>query len=109
MNRSGLHFAWGKRLPVLLQSEVTECGQTCLAMILNYHGHDIDLLKLFGRALNAGIRLEKIKIVLQTLRGAMSGLQLVAIVWVGGHELLGNALSVGMLYAFLVFARRFSA
>ena len=50
-------------------------------------------MKLFGReryrhsgwldrfvyALNAGIRLEKIKIVLQTLRGAMSGLQLVAI------------------------------
>lgn len=63
----------------------------------------------FVHALNAGIRLEKIRIVLQTLRGAMSGLQLVAIVWVGGHELLGNALSVGMLYAFLVFARRFSA
>ena len=66
-------------------------------------------LNHFVHALNAGIRLEKIRIVLQTVRGAVSGLQLVAIVWVGGHELLGNAMSVGMLYAFLIFARRFSA
>ena len=49
VNRSGLHFAWGKRLPVWLQSAVTECGQTCLAMILNYHGHEIDLVTLRQR------------------------------------------------------------
>lgn len=31
------------RLPVLLQAEQAECGLACLAMVLNYHGHRIDL------------------------------------------------------------------
>lgn len=30
-------------LPVLLQSEATECGLACLAMVASHHGHDIDL------------------------------------------------------------------
>ena len=33
----------------MLQSEVTECGQTCLAMLLNYYGHNIDLVSLRQR------------------------------------------------------------
>ncbi len=32
-----------KRLPVILQTEATECGLACIAMIANYHGHKIDL------------------------------------------------------------------
>ncbi|MEP3889175.1 MAG: peptidase domain-containing ABC transporter [Hellea sp.] len=32
-----------KTLPVILQTEVTECGLACLTMIGRYHGHDIDL------------------------------------------------------------------
>jgi len=32
-----------KTLPVVLQTEVTECGLACLTMIGRYHGHDIDL------------------------------------------------------------------
>lgn len=31
------------KLPVILQTEMTECGLACLAMISRYHGHDIDL------------------------------------------------------------------
>lgn len=38
-----LDFRWRRRLPVILQSEVAECGMACLAMILNFHGHRIDL------------------------------------------------------------------
>ena len=30
-------------LPVLYQSETTECGLACLAMIASYHGHHLDL------------------------------------------------------------------
>lgn len=30
-------------LPVVLQTEATECGLACLVMIARYHGHDIDL------------------------------------------------------------------
>ncbi|MCF6219868.1 MAG: peptidase domain-containing ABC transporter [Robiginitomaculum sp.] len=32
-----------KKLPVVLQTEATECGIACLVMIARYHGHDIDL------------------------------------------------------------------
>ena len=38
-----LDFGWRRRLPVILQSEGAECGMACLAMILNFHGHCIDL------------------------------------------------------------------
>ncbi len=29
----------GRRLPLVLQTEATECGLACLAMIAGYHGH----------------------------------------------------------------------
>ncbi len=32
-----------RTLPVILQTEMTECGLACMAMIARYHGHDIDL------------------------------------------------------------------
>ncbi|WP_418152468.1 peptidase domain-containing ABC transporter [Litorimonas sp. RW-G-Af-16] len=32
-----------QKLPVILQTEMTECGLACVAMIARYHGHDIDL------------------------------------------------------------------
>ncbi|MGB6229515.1 MAG: peptidase domain-containing ABC transporter [Litorimonas sp.] len=34
------------RLPVILQTETTECGLACLAMIARYQGHDVDLNSL---------------------------------------------------------------
>lgn len=32
-----------KHLPVFLQTEAAECGVVCLAMVANFHGHNIDL------------------------------------------------------------------
>lgn len=46
-NAISLH--WGRRLPLLLQTEATECGLACLAMILGYHGHDSSLYELRNR------------------------------------------------------------
>ncbi|MBL8524606.1 MAG: hypothetical protein JNN20_13020, partial [Betaproteobacteria bacterium] len=34
---------FGRRVPVILQSEAPECGIACLAMIASYHGHLTDL------------------------------------------------------------------
>ncbi len=39
------------KLPVILQTETTECGLACLAMIARYHGHDVDLNSLRERYL----------------------------------------------------------
>ena len=32
-----------KTLPVVLQTEMTECGLACIVMIARYHGQDVDL------------------------------------------------------------------
>lgn len=40
---SRLSFGFNKKPPAVLQTEVAECGLACLASILNYHGHHVDL------------------------------------------------------------------
>jgi ATP-binding cassette subfamily B protein RaxB len=41
-----LKFWHKKDLPIIIQSEVAECGVTCLAMVACYHGYKIDLFTL---------------------------------------------------------------
>lgn len=41
-----LNFSWRNKLPSILQAEETECGLACLAMILHFHGHKIDISSL---------------------------------------------------------------
>ena len=38
-----------RRAPLILQSEATECGLACLAMVASAHGHETDLLTLRRR------------------------------------------------------------
>lgn len=38
-----LKFSGTNKLPVILQTEATECGLACLAMVATYHGHKVDL------------------------------------------------------------------
>ncbi|MBS0287636.1 MAG: peptidase domain-containing ABC transporter [Proteobacteria bacterium] len=38
-----LKLSGKSRLPVILQTEIAECGLACLAMVASYHGHEIDL------------------------------------------------------------------
>lgn len=46
-----LQLGLGRRLPVILQAEAAECGMACLAMIMGYHGHFVDLGTLRRRQL----------------------------------------------------------
>jgi ATP-binding cassette, subfamily B, bacterial CvaB/MchF/RaxB len=41
-----LNFSRKRRLPVIQQTEASECGHACLAMIACYFGHQTDLLSL---------------------------------------------------------------
>ena len=41
--QSLLRFSGGNHLPEIIQSEGSECGLACLAMISSYYGHDVDL------------------------------------------------------------------
>jgi ATP-binding cassette subfamily B protein RaxB len=49
MGHSPINWMGRQRLPLVLQSEATECGLACLAMIAGYHGHAIDLNTLRRR------------------------------------------------------------
>lgn len=44
-----LRFSGRRRLPVIHQTEMAECGLACLAMVSGYHGHDFDLVTLRRR------------------------------------------------------------
>lgn len=43
---TALHFWRRARVPVILQTEATECGLACLAMVAGYHGYQTDLASL---------------------------------------------------------------
>lgn len=47
----GLNFSLSlkRQLPVILQTEVAECGLACLAMVAGFHGHETDLGSLRRR------------------------------------------------------------
>ncbi len=39
-----LQFSYSsKRLPIILQTELAECGSACLAMVASYHGHKMSI------------------------------------------------------------------
>lgn len=44
-----LEFSNRKKLPVLNQSEASECGLVCLAMVANYYGYKADLFSIRRR------------------------------------------------------------
>ncbi len=44
-----LTFSLRKRVPSILQSESSECGLACLAMISSYYGFNVDMLSLRQR------------------------------------------------------------
>ena len=60
---ASLNFGWRRRLPVVLQTEVAECGIACLAMILSFHGHRIGLDTIRRRYTVSlkGVRLSDLK------------------------------------------------
>lgn len=42
-------FGFGRRMRLFLQTEETECGMACVAMVANYHGYRTSLLELRQR------------------------------------------------------------
>ena len=44
-----LQLTGGKTLSLVRQTETMECGHACLAMILQYYGHDIDIASMRAR------------------------------------------------------------
>ena len=57
--KATLLFKKKAKLPLILQSEIAECGHACIAMICNYWGYDIDLygIRNMSKPSNAGVTL----------------------------------------------------
>jgi len=55
----------GRRLPLILQTEATECGLACLAMISGFHGHHAALMDL-RRQFNVSLKGSTLKQLIQT-------------------------------------------
>jgi ATP-binding cassette subfamily B protein RaxB len=80
-------------------------------------------IKLFGRQgerraawlallvdqVNAGLRAQRIEIVLRTANGLLFGLENVVVIYAGATLVLGGGLSTGMLLAFVAYKRLFAS
>lgn len=44
-----LEFSGKKRVPLILQAEMAECGLACMAMIATFNGHKLDMAALRKR------------------------------------------------------------
>lgn len=55
----------GRRLSLVLQTEATECGLACLAMIANYHGYHTTLMEL-RRRYSVSLKGSTLKHLIQT-------------------------------------------
>ena len=65
--KTNLLFKRKPKLPMILQSEIAECGHACIAMICNYWGHDIDLygIRKISKPSNKGVTLLDITNILE--------------------------------------------
>ncbi len=63
-----LQLGFGARVPLVLQSEASECGLACVAMVLNHHGTVTDLPTLRSRhgAMPQGMTLTELMRVAQS-------------------------------------------
>ncbi|WP_262297809.1 peptidase domain-containing ABC transporter [Microvirga sesbaniae] len=73
-----LDYFGAPRLPAIIQSEASECGLACLAMIATYHGREIDLAalrRLFSISLK-GVTLKDVLVMGERLGMTGRGLRL---------------------------------
>ena len=68
---------FGRRIPLILQSEAPECGIACVAMIAGYHGHRTDLAAMRMRLAPSmkGVTLQHIASIAQTMKLSPRGVQ----------------------------------
>lgn len=65
-----LNFSFRPKLSVVLQTQVAECGLSCLVMIANFHGHNLDLnsLRQKFRISNKGTSLHDLMLMSDELK-----------------------------------------
>jgi ATP-binding cassette, subfamily B, bacterial CvaB/MchF/RaxB len=49
MNQSNLSFTLSKPVPLIIQSEIAECGLASMEMVASYYGHKLDMAAMRKR------------------------------------------------------------
>ncbi len=65
-------------------------------------------MNLVVDAMNAGLAVRKVELLLAVAHRALFGLERVLVVWLGAYAVLDGALSTGMLFAFLAYQEQFA-
>ena len=60
-------------------------------------------------AFNAGIRIQKLRMLFSAMNGVLFGVENIAVIWLGAALLLDGGFSVGMLFAFLSYKSQFTS
>lgn len=63
---------------------------------------------LMVETFNADIRIQKLRMIFQSLNGLLFGIEHIAVIWLGASLLLKGGFSVGMLFAFLSYKSQFT-
>ncbi|MEX1166424.1 MAG: peptidase domain-containing ABC transporter [Hydrogenophaga sp.] len=58
-------------------------------------------------ATNASLKVEKLQIIFELIRGLLSGIMALLIVWLGAKQIIATELTVGMLTAFMAYRNQF--
>ena len=68
---------FGRRVPVILQSEAPECGIACLAMVASYYGHltDLSAMRLRLSPSLKGVTLKHVSQVAESMGLSSRGVQ----------------------------------
>jgi len=66
-------------------------------------------LALLVAQVNAGLRAQKIQVLLRLVNGTLVGVENILVVFVGARAVLDGPFSIGMLIAFVSYQRQFSA
>jgi ATP-binding cassette, subfamily B, bacterial CvaB/MchF/RaxB len=62
----------------------------------------------FADEINSGIRLERFAVAVGGVNGLLSGIESIAVIYVAGTLVLGNSMTVGMLFAFISYKQTFA-
>ncbi|WP_082040439.1 peptidase domain-containing ABC transporter [Vibrio hyugaensis] len=72
-----IEFSSVRKVPLITQTEVTECGLACLAMVATYHGNKIDIasIRKLQTTNHNGMNLQQMTIIADRLELASRGLK----------------------------------
>ena len=117
----GMRMLWYRPLYGATEEQIVRAANQSSHYLETIRG--IRAIKLFGRQdqrrgawqtllvseTNAGLSIQKLRIVYTVARSLLTGLFHVAILWLGATQIMAGSLSIGMLLAFVAYRGQFDS